>query len=74
MPQSMELQRIRCDLASEQQEKEDMINYLRTQEGDSKVLIQDYINNVCREILKCTAVFKDDELGQEHLRRFVKSL
>ena len=52
----------------------DMITYLRGQNGDSKTLIQDYINNVCREILKCTAVFKDDELGQEHLRRFVKSL
>ena len=53
---------------------EDMITYLRGQKGDSKVLIQNYINDVCRNILKCTAVFKDDELGQEHLRKFVKSL
>lgn len=53
---------------------EDMINYLRTQKGDSKALIQCYINNVCKEILECTAVFKNTELGQEHLRRFVKTL
>ena len=53
---------------------EDMITYLRGQKGDSKSLIQNYINYVCRNILKCTAVFKDDELGQEHLRKFVKSL
>ena len=52
----------------------DMITYLRGQKGNSKVLIQNYINDVCRNILKCTAVFKDDELGQEHLRKFVKSL
>ena len=52
----------------------DMITYLRSKKGDSKALIQNYINDVCRNILKCTAVFKDDELGQEHLRKFVKSL
>jgi len=37
-------------------------------------LIQDYINNVCKNILECTAVFKNTEEGQEHLRRFVKAL
>ena len=52
----------------------DMINYLRTQSGDPKKLIQDYINNVCKNILECTAVFKNTEEGQEHLRRFVKAL
>lgn len=52
----------------------DMIECLREKVGDSKSLIQNYINNVCRNILKCTAVFKDDEKGQEHLRKFVKSL
>ena len=51
-----------------------MIEYLRTQSGDSKVLIQNYINNVCKKILECTAVFKNTEEGQVHLMRFVKSL
>ena len=32
------------------------------------------INNVCKNILECTAVFKNTEKGQEHLRRFVKAL
>ena len=41
----------------------DMINYLRTQSGDPKKLIQDYINNVCKNILECTAVFKNTEEG-----------
>ena len=53
---------------------EDMINYLRTQEGDPKVLIQNYINDVCKKILECTAVFKNTKDGEEHLRRFVKEL
>ena len=52
----------------------EMIEYLRTQSGDSKVLIQNYINNVCKKILECTAVFKNTEEGQVHLMRFVKSL
>ena len=52
----------------------DMINYLRNQNGDAKVLIQNYINNVCKEILECTAVFKNTNLGQKHLERFVKAL
>ncbi len=52
----------------------DMINTLRSEQGDSKVLIQNYINDVCRKILECTAVFKNTTLGQEHLNRFVKKL
>ena len=52
----------------------DMINYLRTLKGDSKTLIQNHINNVCKNILECTAVFKNTEAGQEHLIRFVKAL
>ena len=52
----------------------DMILSLRNKEGDSKSLIQNYINDVCRKILECTAVFKNTEEGQEHLRRFVKAL
>lgn len=53
---------------------QDMIEYLRTQKGDSKALIQNYINNVCKEILECTAVFKNDEKGQEHLWKFINNL
>jgi galactose-1-phosphate uridylyltransferase len=52
----------------------DMINYLREQTGDSKKLIQDYINNVCKEILECTAVFKNNVEGQTHLFKFLKDL
>lgn len=52
----------------------DMINYLREQTGDSKKLIQDYINNVCKEILECTAVFKNTVEGQKHLFKFLKTL
>ena len=52
----------------------EMILALREKTGDSKTLIQNYINNVCKEILECTAVFKNTELGQEHLKRFVNAL
>ena len=31
-----------------------------------------YINNVCREILRNVAVFKDDEKGQRGLHKFLK--
>ena len=37
-------------------------------------IITDYINTTCEKILDCTAVFKNDEKGQEHFDRFIKSV
>ena len=36
--------------------------------------VRGYINDVCEKILNCTAVFKNDELGQEHFDMFMRSL
>jgi UDPglucose--hexose-1-phosphate uridylyltransferase len=37
-------------------------------------LITDYINNTCEKILDCTAVFKNDETGQQHFDQFIMSV
>ena len=37
-------------------------------------LITDYINNTCEKILDCTAVFKNDEIGQQHFDKFIMSV
>ncbi len=36
--------------------------------------ITDYINTTCEKILDCTAVFKNDEMGQAAFTRFVENL
>ncbi len=36
--------------------------------------IKEYINNVCKNILINTAVFKDDEKGNNGLKRFIESI
>lgn len=36
--------------------------------------IREYINNVCRNILKNTAVFKDDEKGINGVKKFIDSI
>ena len=36
--------------------------------------IREYINNVCRNILKNTAVFKDDEKGNKGIDTFINSI
>lgn len=41
------------------------------QAGD---IITEYINTTCEKILDCTAVFKNNEKGQEHFKRFVESV
>jgi UDPglucose--hexose-1-phosphate uridylyltransferase len=41
------------------------------QAGD---IITEYINATCEKILDCTAVFKNNEKGQEHFKRFVESV
>ena len=37
-------------------------------------VITEYINTTCEKILDCTAVFKNDDKGQEHFKRFVESV
>lgn len=37
-------------------------------------VITDYINTTCEKILDCTAVFKNDEQGQEHFDRFIQTV
>lgn len=56
-----------------------MINELVRQNGTSlsgseaKSKVVDYINKVCANILDCTAVFKQDKLGQKSFLKFVNS-
>lgn len=56
------------------QKHKDMIIYLREKDGASKDLIKEYINDVCKSILECTAVFKNDENGQKNLKEFLNEL
>ena len=42
--------------------------------ANSKEEIKNYINNVCKNILENTAVFKNDSKGNEHAYRFLKSI
>ena len=37
-------------------------------------IITDYINNTCEKILDCTAVFKNDKIGQDHFDKFIMSV
>lgn len=43
-----------------------------TKENSCKI-VTDYINETCRKILECTAVFKNTEEGQEAFRAFLKA-
>ena len=42
--------------------------------ANPKEEIKNYINNVCKNILENTAVFKNDSKGNEHAYRFLKSI
>ena len=58
----------------------DMIAQLTATHGTSLAddkagdIITDYINNTCEKILDCTAVFKNDKMGQEHFDKFIMSV
>ena len=58
----------------------DMINKLIKQYGRQNSLeqageeVKQYINETCKSILECTAIFKNDDLGQTHLKKFVEYL
>lgn len=41
---------------------------------DADIVIREYINDVCKKILECTAVFKDTEQGHAAFDRFLGSL
>lgn len=43
-------------------------------EDVAKKVITDYINNVCEQILDTTAVFKNDEQGQQAFDKFINSV
>lgn len=43
-------------------------------EDNAKKVITDYINNVCEQILDTTAVFKNDEKGQQAFDKFIHSV
>ena len=43
-------------------------------EKKAKEVVTDYVNNVCVNILKNTAVFKNDEQGVNALNKFLASL
>ena len=43
-------------------------------EGKAAGAITDYINNACEQILDTTAVFKNDEQGQDAFDRFIASV
>lgn len=52
-----------------------LISELSTHHSNNLDLdIKEYINNVCRNILKNTAVFKDDKKGKEALAKFIKEI
>ena len=38
----------------------------------AKKIVTDYVNNACEQILECTAVFKNTEVGQAAFDRFMK--
>lgn len=42
--------------------------------GKASEIVRGYINATCERILNCTAVFKNDEEGQAHFDKFMKSL
>ncbi|MDY4788331.1 MAG: UDP-glucose--hexose-1-phosphate uridylyltransferase [Bacilli bacterium] len=42
--------------------------------GSAQEIVKEYINQTCKSILECTAIFKNDENGQKHLKDFVKYL
>ena len=42
--------------------------------AEAEKAVKEYINETCKEILECTAIFKNTEIGQEHLDKFVKYL
>ena len=53
----------------------DMIKELRTStEADKKTAIKEYINATCRNILDCTAVFKNTPDGQTAFAKFINSV
>ena len=43
-------------------------------EEEAEKAVKEYINETCKEILECTAIFKNTEIGQQHLDKFVKYL
>lgn len=43
-------------------------------EEDAGHAVTEYINKTCIKILKCTAVFKDNEEGEQAFSRFMKSM
>ena len=51
-----------------------MIESLRNKKGDYHEIVKDNIEDVCRNILHNTAVFKDDEKGKEGFREFFNAL
>lgn len=55
-----------------------MIDQLKQQtyacENCAKKAVTEYINDTCEKILNCTAVFKNDEEGQNAFRRFLSSV
>ena len=46
----------------------------RNNDEKADMIIKNYIDNVCVKILECTAVFKNNDLGDEHLLKFIKRL
>jgi len=47
-------------------------NQLEKNKAEATVL--DYLKKVCVQVIKCTAVFKDDELGREAFNKFMLSI
>ncbi|HQC54373.1 MAG TPA: galactose-1-phosphate uridylyltransferase [Clostridia bacterium] len=49
-------------------------NGLELTEDEANLAIKEYINHKCVEILRCTAVFKNDEQGVQAFDKFMQSL
>ena len=50
------------------------IHGINLKEDKAEDLITNYINTTCEQILDCTAVFKNDEIGQQHFDKFIMSV
>jgi len=59
---------------------QEMINTLQKEYGvhnskqQIKSILEQYINNTCRQILECTAIFKNTPMGDQHFRKFLQAV
>ncbi len=40
----------------------------------TELILENYINHTCRQILECTAIFKNTPTGDEHFRKFLQAV